>query len=127
MKLLKNETIEKNTVKLTIEVDSEAFKAAIEKSYKKNVKQIALPGFRKGKAPRAIIEKYYGKGVFLEDAVNFVCPEAYEFALKESGIDPVDRPEMDIEKIEEDGTELVLTATVTVRPEVELGDLRASL
>ena len=124
MKLLKNENIEKNTVKLTIEVDSEAFKAAIEKSYKKNVKQIALPGFRKGKAPRAIIEKYYGKGVFLEDAVNFVCPEAYEFAVKESGIDPVDRPEMDIEKIEEDGSELILTATVTVRPEVELGEYK---
>ena len=124
MKLLKNENIEKNTVKLTIEVDSEAFKAAIEKSYKKNVKQIALPGFRKGKAPRTIIEKYYGKGVFLEDAVNFVCPEAYEFAVKESGIDPVDRPEMDIEKIEEDGSELILTATVTVRPEVELGEYK---
>ncbi len=124
MKLLKNEAIEKNTVKLTIEVDSEAFKAATEKSYKKNVKQITIPGFRKGKAPRSIIEKYYGKGVFLEDAVNFVCPDAYEFAVKEAGIDPVDRPEMDIEKIEEDGSELVLTATVTVRPEVELGEYK---
>ncbi len=124
MKLLKNETIEKNTVKLTIEVDADAFKAAIEKSYKKNAKQIAIPGFRKGKAPRAIIEKYYGKGVFLEDAVNFVCPDAYEYAVKESGIEPVDRPEMDIEKIEEDGSELVLTATVTVRPEVKVGEYK---
>ncbi len=124
MKLLKNETIEKNVVKLTIEVDSEAFKAAIEKSYKKNVKQIALPGFRKGKAPRAIIEKYYGKSVFFEDAINFVCPDAYEYAVKEAGIDPVDRPEMDIEKLDDNGEELVLTATVTVRPEVKLGEYK---
>ena len=120
MKLLKNETVEKNIVKLTIEVDKEAFAAAVEKSYKKNVKKIAIPGFRKGKAPRNIIEKYYGKGIFWEDAVNFVCPDAYEFAVKEAGIDPVDRPEIDIETLEED-KELVLTATVTVRPEVELG------
>ncbi len=123
MKLLKNETIEKNTVKLTIEVDKEAFASALEKSYKKNVKQIAIPGFRKGKAPRAIIEKYYGKGIFWEDAVNFVCPDAYEYAVKEAGIDPVDRPEIDIETLEED-KELVLTATVVVRPEVELGEYK---
>jgi len=121
MKLLKNETIEKNIVKLTIEVDKEAFDAAIVKSYKKNVKNIAIPGFRKGKAPKAIIEKYYGVGVFYEDAVNFVCPDAYEFAVKEAGIDPVDRPDIDIETIGE-GENLVLTATVTVAPEVELGD-----
>jgi trigger factor len=121
MKLLKNETIEKNVVKLTIEVDKEAFAAAVEKSYKKNVKKIAIPGFRKGKAPRNIIEKYYGKGIFWEDAVNFVCPDAYEFAVKEAGIDPVDRPEIDIETLEEDQN-LVLTAQVTVRPEVELGE-----
>jgi len=124
MKLLKNETIEKNVVKLTIEVDSEAFAAAVNKSYKKNVKQITIPGFRKGKAPKAIIEKYYGKAVFFEDAVNYVCPDAYEFALNESGIDPVDRPEMDIAKLDDDGNELVLTATVTVRPEVELGEYK---
>lgn len=121
MKLLKNETIEKNLVKLTIEVDKEAFDAAIMKSYKKNVKQITIPGFRKGKAPKNIIEKYYGVGVFYEDAVNFVCPDAYEFAVKEAGIEPVDRPEIDIESIGE-GEDLVLTATVTVRPEVELGE-----
>ena len=121
MKLLKNETIEKNSVKLTIEIDKEAFDAAIVKSYKKNVKNITIPGFRKGKAPKAIIEKYYGTGVFYEDAVNFVCPDAYEFAVKEAGIDPVDRPEIDIESIGE-GEDLVITATVTVKPEVELGD-----
>ncbi len=123
MKLIKNEQIEKNTVKLTIGIDKEAFEKALDKAYKKNVKQIAIPGFRKGKAPRKIIEKYYGVGVFYEDAVNFVCPEAYEFAVKESGISPVDRPEIDIETIggEED---LVITATVTVKPEVKLGEYK---
>jgi len=123
MKLIKNEQIEKNTVKLTIGIDKEAFEAALEKAYRKNVKQIALPGFRKGKAPRKLIEKYYGEGVFYEDAVNFVCPDAYEFAVKEAGIDPVDRPEIDVETIggEED---LVITATVTVKPEVKLGEYK---
>ena len=82
MKLLKNEQTEKNTVKLTIEVDKEAFEKAMEKAYKKVVKQITLPGFRKGKAPKKLIEKYYGEAVFYEDAVNFVCPDAYEFAVK---------------------------------------------
>ena len=123
MKLIKNEQIEKNTVKLTIGVDKETFEKAVDKAYKKNVKQITIPGFRKGKVPRKIIEKYYGEGVFYEDAVNFVCPEAYEYAVKEAGIEPVDRPEIDIETIggEED---LVLTATVTVKPEVTLGEYK---
>ncbi len=123
MKLIKNEQTEKNTVKLTFEVDSEAFEKALEKSYKKNVKMIALPGFRKGKAPRKLVEKYYGVEVFYEDAVNFVCPEAYEFAVKEAGISPVDRPEIDIEEIGA-GKNLVLTAVVTVKPEVELGEYK---
>jgi len=123
MKLIKNEQTEKNTVKLTIEIDKETFEKAIEKAYKKNVKQITLPGFRKGKAPRKIIERYYGEGVFYEDAVNFVCPEAYEFAVKEAGIDPVDRPEIDIEDIGNDKA-LVISATVTVKPEVTLGEYK---
>lgn len=123
MKLIKNEQTEKNTVKLTIEVDKEAFEKALEKAYKKNVKQITLPGFRKGKAPRKLIEKYYGEAVFYEDAVNFVCPDAYEYAVKEAGISPVDRPEIDIEEIGE-GKDLVLTAVVTVKPEVELGEYK---
>lgn len=121
MKLLKNETIDKNRVKLTIEIDKDAFADAVMKAYKKNVKKIAIPGFRKGKAPKAIIERYYGEGVFYEDAVNFVCPDAYEFAVKEADIEPVDRPEIDIETIGE-GKDLVITAEVTVKPEVELGD-----
>jgi len=123
MKLIKNEQTATNIVKLTIEVDKEAFEKALDKSYRKNVKQIALPGFRKGKAPRKLIEKYYGVEVFYEDAVNFVCPDAYEFAVKEAGITPVDRPEIDIEEIGE-GKDLVLTAVVTVKPEVELGEYK---
>lgn len=123
MKLIKNEKTDKNVVKLTIEVDKEAFEKALEKAYKKNVKKIALPGFRKGKAPRKLIEKYYGEAVFYEDAVNFVCPDAYEYAVKEAGISPVDRPEIDIEQIG-DGKDLVLTAEVTVKPEVELGEYK---
>lgn len=121
MKLLKNEAIDKSRVKLTIEIDKDAFADAVMKAYKKNVKKIAIPGFRKGKAPKAIIERYYGEGVFYEDAVNFVCPDAYEFAVKEADIEPVDRPEIDIETIGE-GKDLVITAEVTVKPEVELGD-----
>lgn len=121
MKLIKNEQLDKNKVKLTIEIDKEAFEDAMNKSYKKNVKYINIPGFRKGKAPRHLVERYYGEGVFYEDAINFVCPDAYEFAVKEAGIEPVERPEIDIEEIGE-GKETVITATVTTKPEVELGE-----
>ena len=123
MKLIKNEQLDKNVVKLTIEIDKEAFEAAMTKSFKKNVKYINIPGFRKGKAPRHLVEKYYGEAVFYEDAINFVCPDAYEFAVKEAGIEPVDRPEIDIESIG-DGKETVITAVVTVKPEVTLGEYK---
>ena len=123
MKLIKNEQLDKNVVKLTIEIDKEAFEAAMTKSFKKNVKYINIPGFRKGKAPRHLVEKYYGEAVFYEDAVNFVCPDAYEFAVSEAGIEPVDRPEIDIESIGE-GKETVITAVVTVKPEVTLGEYK---
>lgn len=123
MKVTKEQQ-EKNTVKLTITVDAETFEKGVQKAYLKNVKKIALPGFRKGKAPRKIIEQYYGTGVFFEDAVNFVCPEAYEEALKETGIDAVSRPEIDVVEIES-GKDFVFTATVTTKPEVELGDYNA--
>ena len=115
---------EKNSVKLTITVDAETFEKGVQKAYLKNVKKIALPGFRKGKAPRKIIEQYYGAGVFFEDAINFVCPEAYEEALKETGVEAVSRPEIDVVEIES-GKDFVFTATVTTKPEVELGDYNA--
>ncbi len=123
MKVTKEQQ-EKNSVKLTITVDAETFEKGVQKAYLKNVKKIALPGFRKGKAPRKIIEQYYGAGVFFEDAINFVCPEAYEEALKETGVEAVSRPEIDVVEIES-GKDFVFTATVTTKPEVELGDYNA--
>jgi len=123
MKLVNKEITEKNTVKLTISIDKEVFAEGINKAYKKLVKNINIPGFRKGKAPKFIIEKYYGEAVFYEEAVNEVCPEAYEAAVKEAGIEPVDRPEIDIESIGKD-QDLVITAVVTVKPEVKLGQYK---
>ena len=116
--------LEKNVMKLTVSVDNETFEKGIEKAYRKIVKQINLPGFRKGKAPRKVIEQYYGKAVFYEDAINFVCQDTYPIALERSGIDPVDAPEIDVEKISDDGDTFVYTATVTVKPEVELGEYK---
>ncbi len=123
MKVTK-ELQEKNIVKLTITVDSETFEKGVQKAYLKNVKNINLPGFRKGKAPRKIIEQYYGEGVFYEDAINFVCPDAYEEAVKEENLEVVSRPEIDVVEIGK-GVDFVFTATVTVKPEVTLGDYKA--
>lgn len=123
MKVTKQENVEKNVVKLTIEIDKETFAEGMNRAYKKNVKHFNIPGFRKGHAPRKIIEQYYGEAIFYEDAVNFVCPDAYEAAVKEAGIDPVDRPEIDVETIGA-GENLVITATVTVKPEVKLGEYK---
>ncbi len=122
MKLLKCEKTEKSMYELEIGVEKEVFEAAIEKVYRKQVKNINIPGFRKGKAPRAIIEKMYGKGVFFEDAINDIIPTVYTDAIKEADIkDIVAQPEFDIVSTEgENG--LVLSAKVYVKPEVEIGD-----
>ena len=122
MKLLKCEKSEKSMYELEIGVEKEVFEAAIEKVYRKQVKNINIPGFRKGKAPRAIIEKMYGKGVFFEDAINDIIPTVYTDAIKEADIkDIVAQPEFDIVSTEgENG--LVLSAKVYVKPEVEMGD-----
>jgi len=117
---VKSEQVEKNLVKLTFEISAEAFEEAVQKVYQKNVKKINVPGFRKGKAPRAMIEKYYSEAVFYEDALNMVLPGAYDAALAESGADAVARPEIDVEDIEK-GKPVVVTALVTTRPEVKLG------
>lgn len=119
MKVTKEQQ-EKNIVKLTITVDAETFEKGVQKAYLKNVKSINLPGFRKGKAPRKIIEQYYGEGVFYEDAINFVCPDAYEEAVKEENLDVVSRPEIDVVEIG-GGKDFVFSAVVTLKPEVELG------
>lgn len=117
------EKLEKNMAKLTIEVPAEEFEAAIEKAYQKAKGRIALPGFRKGKAPRKMIEKMYGAGVFYEDAANIVIPEAYDNAVKECGENIVSRPAIDVTQIEA-GKSFIFTAEVALKPEVTLGEYK---
>lgn len=117
------EKLEKNMAKLTIEVSSEEFEKAIVKAYKKNKNKISMPGFRKGKAPRAMIEKMYGKGVFYEDAANSIIPDAYADAAKESELEIVAQPEIDVTQIES-GKSFIFTATVALKPEVTLGEYK---
>lgn len=119
----KLEKLEKNVATLEITVSAEKLEEGIAKAYIKNVKKFNLPGFRKGKAPRKLIEKYYGEGVFYEDAINEVCPEAYNEAVKEHNLEPVDRPSIEIIDIES-GKGIVFKAEVTVKPEVQLGDYK---
>ncbi|NLN40705.1 MAG: trigger factor [Clostridiales bacterium] len=117
------EKLENSKVKLEIEVDAQQFDEAMQKAYIKNRKHINIPGFRKGRAPRQIIERYYGEGIFYEDAINEACPKAYEEAVRESGIEPVGQPTIDIVQIG-GGKSLIFTAEVTVKPEVELGQYK---
>ena len=118
MSLKEKKLLETNKYQLTISVDKSAFDAAVNNVYKRQAKNITIPGFRRGKAPRAIIEKMYGKGIFYEDAVNDLLPEAYEEAAKESELKIVGRPEFDIDTIDENG--VLINATVYVRPEVKI-------
>lgn len=120
---LQVENLEKNMAKLTIEVSEEEFEKAMEKAYHKNKGKINLQGFRKGKAPRNMIEKIYGPGIFYEDAANSIIPEAYEKAANESELDIVSQPEIDVVQIEK-GKSFIFTAEVAVRPEVTLGDYK---
>lgn len=112
--------LEKNMVKLTIEVDAEEFAKGMEAAYEKNKNKISVPGFRKGKVPKQMIEKIYGAGIFYEDAANAIIPKEYQRAAVESGLDIVSQPEIDVTQIEE-GKNFIFTATVAVRPEVTLG------
>ncbi|RZT00667.1 trigger factor [Cuneatibacter caecimuris] len=120
---VKVEALEKSMAKLTIEASAEEFEAAVEKAYQKNKNKINVQGFRKGKAPRKVIEKMYGTGVFYEDAANIVIPEAYAQAAEESGLEIVSRPEISVEQIEA-GKPFVFSATVAVKPEVKLGQYK---
>lgn len=108
---------------LTFEVSAEEFETALDKAFKKVVKTVQVPGFRKGKMPRPIFEKRFGVEALYQDAVDIVLPEAYTKAVEESGIEPIDQPSIDIEQIER-GQALVFTADVTVKPEVKLGDYK---
>lgn len=110
---------EKNMSKITFEVPFDEFNKAVEKVYNKQKSRISVPGFRKGKVPRAMVEKMYGAEVFYEDAINEVLPEAYPKAAEESGLDIVSRPEIDIEKLEK-GETVIFTAVVATRPEITL-------
>lgn len=117
------EKLEKNMAKLTVEVSAEDFKAVIKKAFNKNKNRFAIPGFRKGKAPQAMIEKMYGEGVFYEDAADEAINASYAEAMKESGLDIVSRPEVTIEKIGKDEP-FVYSALVAVKPEVTLGQYK---
>ena len=117
---LQVENLEKNMAKLTIEASAEDLEKAIEKAYQKQKKQISIPGFRKGKVPRQMVEKMYGKAVFYEDAANELIPDAYEKALEECEEDIVSSPKIEVTQIEA-GKPFVFTATVALKPEVKLG------
>ena len=122
MKVTNVEKKEKSTVELTIQVEADAFEAAIQKVYLKTRGRINVPGFRKGKAPRKIIEGMYGSGVFYEDAINEVYPAAYEEAVKEQGLDDVGYPKMEIVEVGKEG--FTFKALVSVRPEAKLGEYK---
>ena len=117
------EKLEKSMAKLTIETSADEFEKAIEKAYQKNKGKMDVQGFRKGKAPRTIIEKMYGSGVFYEDAANEIIPDAYEKAANESELDIVSRPEIDVVQIEK-GKPFIFTAEFAIKPEVTLGDYK---
>ncbi|MCI6501957.1 MAG: trigger factor [Clostridia bacterium] len=118
MKLTKSEVIEKNRYELQFSVEKEVFDKATQAVYQKQVKNMNIPGFRKGKAPRSIIEKMYGKGIFFEDAINDLLPEAYSEAVKEAGIQAVGQPEFDIVSIDDNG--LAMSAKVYVKPDINV-------
>lgn len=117
------EKLENNMAKLTIEVAAEEFVAATKKAYNKNKNQISVQGFRKGKAPQALIEKLYGASIFYEDAANDLIPGAYEAAAKESGLDITSYPSIDVVQVEK-GKPFIFTAEVALRPDVELGEYK---
>lgn len=120
---LQVEKLEHSMAKMTIEVPAEKFAEAMEKAYQRSKNKISVPGFRKGKVPKAIVEKMYGPAVFYEDAANLLIPDAYEEALKECDLDIVSQPQIDVTQIEKDKP-FIFTAEVAVKPEVKLGEYK---
>ena len=121
MKLISCEKLEKSMVELQFSIDAETFKSAVNAAFKREGKKYAIPGFRKGKAPKAMIEKMYGKDLFQYDAINDLFPENYEAAVKEANIDVVGRPDAEVVSMSEDEG-ATLKVKVAVKPEVELGE-----
>lgn len=119
----KFEKLEGNLGVLTIEVDAEKVNEGLDAAFKKVVKKANVPGFRKGKMPRGMFEKRFGIEALYQDAVDILLPDAYANAIEETGIEPVDRPEIDVEQIEK-GKSFIFTAKVTVKPEVKLGEYK---
>ena len=117
------EKLEHNMVKISMEIPTEDFDKACDRAYQKERNRITLPGFRKGKAPRKMIERFYGKEIFFEDALNDILPDVYMNAVKELELDVVSRPQIDVDKMEA-GSPVVVTATVAVKPEVTLGEYK---
>ena len=113
-------TENKNEVKLTFNIEAEKFEAAMKKVYAKTAKYFNIPGFRKGKAPMQLVERQYGSAIFYEDAFNELVPEIYDEAIRENKVEAVSKPEIDIVQMEK-GKELIFTAVVETKPEVELG------
>ena len=120
---VKVETLEKNMAKLVIEVSAEEFEKALQAAYNKNKSKISIPGFRKGKVPRQMVEKMYGPSFFYEDAANMLIPVEYDKAAAECGLEIVSRPVIDVEQIEK-GKAFIFTAEVAVKPEVTLGEYK---
>lgn len=118
------ERIEKNTVLLEVEVDAERFSRALDQAYRKLVQKVNIPGFRRGKAPRFILERHVGKQALVDEAVEIVVPEAYFKAVDDTGLEPVTQPELELVQVEE-GKPVVFKAKVVVKPEVELGEYTA--
>ncbi len=117
------ERIEKNTVVLEVEVEQSQFEQAVDRAYRKLVHKVSIPGFRKGKAPRVIFERFVGKEVLLNEAVELVVPDAYQQAVQDTGVEPVAPPELEVVQLE-DGKPFVFKAKVVVKPEVKLGQYK---
>ncbi len=118
MNIKETKELENSMVELTVEVTGDEFKNAVDAAFRKNLKKMNVPGFRRGKAPRKVVERLYGEGVFYDDAINALYPSAYDDAVKESKISPVDRPEVEVESVDANG--FVFKAKVTVKPKVEV-------
>lgn len=123
MKVNKSEKIEKNTMSLEIEVEQEEVAKAMQQAYKKLVKKVNIPGFRKGKAPQSVLENFVGKGALLEEAAEIMITPNYAAAVQETGIEPIDRPNVEVLQLD-DNKPFTFKVKVDVKPEVELGEYK---